>query len=85
MYPDDSTLGRGGLNWYQNDLTSSRHLKETPIGRFICRIMLLHLVGTITLRLFHHTFGPHPQTFTKRRFSGIPFIVGERGIAWGVL
>ena len=48
MYTNNSTLGRGGLNYHQNDLMSSRYLKEKLIGRFICRIMLLYLVGTIT-------------------------------------
>ena len=35
-----------------------------------------------SLRLFQHTFGTHPKkTFTNRLFSGIPFIIGDWGIA----
>ena len=37
------------------------------------------------LRLFQHTFGTHPGQPLPTGYKGIPFIIGERGISWGVL
>ena len=34
-----------------------------------------------SLRLFQHTFGAHPEQPLPTGYKGIPFIVGERGIA----
>ena len=38
----------------------------------------------INLRLFQHTFGTHPEQPLPTGHKGVLFIVGERGIAWGV-
>ena len=40
-----------------------------------------HTSGSETLRLFQHTFGKHTPKPLPTVYKGIPFIVGERGIA----
>ncbi len=39
----------------------------------------------LRVRLFQYTFGTQPGQPLPTGYNGIPFIVGERGIAWGVL
>ena len=50
--------------------------------------MLVYTYSTLMCfkfqRLFQHTFGTHPEKHLPTGYKGIPFIVGERGIAWGV-